>query len=40
MADERIEAGLEARRAVLGDDHVDKTRAALTDFDQEFDDML
>ena len=40
MADERIEAGLEVRRAVLGDEHVDKTRSALTDFDQEFDDML
>lgn len=36
----RIEAGLEVRRAVLGDDHVDRTRGTLTDFDQEFDDML
>lgn len=40
MTDDRIEAGLDVRRAVLGDDHVDRTRSALTDFDQEFDDML
>lgn len=38
--DDRIEAGLDVRRAVLGEDHVTRTRGALTDFDQEFDDMI
>lgn len=40
MSKDRIDAGLEVRRAVLGDDHVDRTRGNLTDFDREFDDML
>jgi 4-carboxymuconolactone decarboxylase len=40
MSNDRIEAGLEVRRAVLGDDHVERTRGGLTDFDQEFDDMI
>lgn len=40
MTDDRIEAGLDVRRAVLGDDHVERTRGNLTDFDLEFDDML
>lgn len=40
MSDARIEAGLEVRRAVLGEDHVTRTRGGLTDFDQEFDDMI
>ncbi len=39
-SDNRIEAGLEVRRAVLGEDHVTRTRGALTDFDQDFDDMI
>lgn len=40
MSEKRIEAGLEVRRAVLGEDHVTRTRDGLTDFDQEFDDMI
>ena len=36
-SDNRIEAGLEVRRAVLGEDHVTRTRGALTDFDQDLD---
>lgn len=40
MSKDRIEAGLQVRRAVLGDDHVERTRGNLTEFDQEFDDML
>lgn len=40
MSQDRINAGLEVRRAVLGDDHVERTRGNLTEFDREFDDML
>lgn len=40
MMEDKLEAGLEIRRAVLGDAHVDRTRSGLTDFDQEFDDMI
>lgn len=40
MTANKLEAGLEIRRAVLGDAHVDRTRSGLTDFDQEFDDMI
>ena len=40
MTADKLEAGLEIRRAVLGDAHVDRTRSGLTDFDQEFDDMI
>jgi 4-carboxymuconolactone decarboxylase len=40
MTADKLEAGLEIRRAVLGDAHVDRTRDGLTDFDQEFDDMI
>lgn len=35
MAD-RFDAGMETRRAVLGDAHVDKAEAAKTDFDEPF----
>lgn len=37
---EKFTEGLALRRAVLGDDHVERTRDGLTGFDQEFDDML
>lgn len=37
---DKVKAGLEVRRAVLGDAHVDRTRGGLTDFDQEFNDMI
>lgn len=40
MTANKLEAGLEIRRAVLGDAHVDRTRSGLTDFDQDFDDMI
>ena len=40
MSEDRVEAGLEVRRAVLGDEHVERTRSRLTEFDQDFDDML
>ncbi|MEQ8734472.1 MAG: carboxymuconolactone decarboxylase family protein [Rhodospirillaceae bacterium] len=38
--EERFKEGFAVRRAVLGDDHVERTRDGLTAFDQEFDDML
>lgn len=38
--DDRLKAGLEVRRQVLGEEHVTRTRGGLTDFDQEFDDMI
>lgn len=34
--DDRFEAGMKVRRAVLGDAHVDRAEAAKTDFDQDF----
>lgn len=40
VTNKKIEDGLNVRRAVLGDDHVDRTRGGLTTFDQEFDDMI
>jgi 4-carboxymuconolactone decarboxylase len=37
MTDEsRFEAGMQVRRAVLGDEHVDRARASQTDFDAPF----
>ena len=33
---ERYDAGMAVRRAVLGDDHVDRAEAAKTDFDAPF----
>ena len=36
MSDEKYERGMQVRRAVLGDDHVDKAEAAQTDFDAGF----
>lgn len=34
--DDRFEAGMKVRRAVLGDAHVDRAEAAKTDFDRDF----
>lgn len=34
--DDRYEAGMAARRRVLGDDHVDRATAAVTDLDRSF----
>ena len=34
------ERGMEVRRAVLGDDHVDRANAAMTDFTREFQDLI
>lgn len=37
---ERYERGLEVRRAVLGDAHVDRTLARRNDFNTEFQEMI
>ncbi len=37
---ERLEKGMEIRRKVLGNTHVDKAEAAKTDFDQAFQAMI
>lgn len=37
---ERYRKGLETRRAVLGDAHVDRTLARRTELDEEFQDLL
>lgn len=35
-AEDRYDAGMKVRRAVLGDAHVDRARAAVTPFDEDF----
>ena len=34
------ERGMEVRRAVLGDDHVNRANAAMTDFTRDFQDLI
>ncbi len=36
MSDEHYEAGMRVRRAVLGDEHVERAAAAATEFDRDF----
>jgi 4-carboxymuconolactone decarboxylase len=36
----RFDAGMAVRRAVLGDDHVDKSQAGTNDFNSEFQDLI
>jgi 4-carboxymuconolactone decarboxylase len=36
VTEDRYEAGMEVRRQVLGDDHVDRATAAATDLDGDF----
>ena len=40
MSDDRHEAGMEVRRAVLGDAHVDRATADTTDFTREFQELI
>jgi 4-carboxymuconolactone decarboxylase len=40
MADDRYEAGMTVRRAVLGDEHVDRAVAGTTAFTAPFQDLL
>ncbi len=40
MRDDRYERGLEVRREVLGDEHVDAALARATDFSAEFQDLV
>jgi len=37
---DRVEAGMQMRRSVLGDAHVDRAQAATTDLDAEFQDLI
>ncbi|MGA9978593.1 MAG: 4-carboxymuconolactone decarboxylase [Candidatus Sulfotelmatobacter sp.] len=37
---ERLETGMQVRRSVLGDAHVDRAEARKTDLDSEFQDLL
>ncbi len=37
---ERHEAGMQVRRSVLGDEHVNRAEAAKGDFDAEFQDLI
>ena len=36
MTDQKFEQGMQVRRAVLGDEHVDRAEANKTDFDADF----
>jgi 4-carboxymuconolactone decarboxylase len=36
----RYEQGMKIRRSVLGDEHVDRARAATTDFNRDFQDFI
>jgi 4-carboxymuconolactone decarboxylase len=40
MTDGTYERGMEVRRAVLGDEHVDRAEAARSEFSGEFQDLL
>ena len=40
MTDSRYEQGMQIRRAVLGNEHVDKAEANKTDFDAEFQQLI
>jgi 4-carboxymuconolactone decarboxylase len=40
MSEERYEQGMQIRRAVLGDAHVDRAEANKTDFDADFQHMI
>lgn len=40
MRDEAHAAGMDVRRAVLGDDHVDRAVAATTEFTADFQDLI
>ncbi len=40
MSDDRYERGMAVRREVLGDEHVDRAMAAVTDLTEDFQQML
>ena len=40
MGDDRYEAGMQVRREVLGDAHVDRAMAGATDFSQPFQEFI
>src|ERR1700737_4249553 len=40
MADEKFERGMIVRRAVLGEEHVDRAQASTTEFTRDFQDLI
>ena len=40
MSDDAYDRGMKVRRAVLGDAHVDRAGAAITDFNRDFQDLI
>jgi 4-carboxymuconolactone decarboxylase len=40
MPDERLERGMLVRRAVLGEEHVDRAQASTTEFTRDFQDLI
>jgi len=40
MSDDKFQAGMDVRRSVLGDAHVDRAEANKTDFDADFQRMI
>lgn len=40
MADERYERGMLVRRAVLGEEHVDRAQASTTEFTRDFQELI
>ncbi len=37
---DKLSKGMQTRRAVLGDEHVDRAETAMTDFDKPFQDLI
>jgi len=37
---ERLDTGMQVRRSVLGDEHVERAEARKTEFDSEFQDLI
>jgi 4-carboxymuconolactone decarboxylase len=40
MPDDRLERGMLVRRAVLGEEHVDRAQASTTEFTRDFQDLI
>ncbi len=40
MSDDRLERGMAVRRAVLGEEHVDRAQASTTEFTRDFQELI
>ena len=40
MSDEKLERGMAVRRAVLGEEHVDRAQASTTEFTRDFQELI